>query len=83
LNSCFLLWHSHTIEDDDNEILIGVYASSKDAEAAIQRVKDQPGFRDYPEGFEIAEYIIGKDHWSEGFFTWEQSLRNIPEGDSN
>jgi hypothetical protein len=86
MKSCFLLWHTHTVEgvdDDDHEKLIGVYASSTDAQAAIERVKDQPGFKDYPEGFEVCEYTIGRDSWTEGFITWEEALKSLPEGGSN
>lgn len=77
MSSCFLLWHTHSVGEEHDEILIGVYASSADAQAAIQRIKDKKGFKDYPDGFEIAEYTIGQDHWTEGFITWEEA-----EGDS-
>jgi hypothetical protein len=77
VKSCFLLWHTHSIDKEEGEKLIGAYASSSEAEAAIQRLKDKRGFREYPDGFEIAEYEIGKDHWTEGFITWEEA-----EGDS-
>jgi hypothetical protein len=78
----FMLWHRRFVEEIDHEILIGVYASHADANAAIERVKDQRGFRDYPDGFEIDEYEIGKDHWTEGFVTWQQSLDAIDRADS-
>jgi len=48
-------------------MLIGVYASTDDAKAAIARVKDKPGFIEDRDGFEIHEYSIGEDHWKEGF----------------
>ena len=81
MNSCFLLWHTHTVGNDDDEKFIGVYASLANAEAAIQRVKDQPGFRDHPDGFEICEYPIGKDHWEQGFISWTEAMKSPPEGD--
>ena len=77
MKSCFLLWHTHTIDNEEDEKLIGVYASSADAKAAIQRIKDKAGFKDHLDGFEIAKYIIGQDHWIEGFITGEEA-----EGDS-
>jgi hypothetical protein len=80
--TCFLLWHRRYVREIDHEILIGVYASDADASAAINRVKDQPGFRDYPDGFEIHPYEIGKDHWTEGFVTWQQSLDAIDKANS-
>jgi hypothetical protein len=36
---------------------------------ARTRTFEKPGFIDHPEGFEIDQYPIGKDHWEEGFFT--------------
>jgi hypothetical protein len=63
-----LLWHVR--EDDvhkDDAKLIGVYSSGEAASAAIRRVSEQPGFRDYVAGFEIDAYEIDKDHWTEGF----------------
>ena len=80
--NCFLLWHRRFVEEEDHEILIGVYASHSDATAAIDRVKNQLGFQDYPDGFEISEYEIGKDHWTEGFVTWKQSLDAIDRANS-
>ena len=52
-----------------NEKLIGVYATEEEASSAIKRLKLRRGFCDYLEGFEIAPYEIGKDHWDEGHFT--------------
>ena len=42
-------------------------ASLQSARAAIDRVKDQPGFRDYPQGFAAYEHSLDKDSWTEGF----------------
>lgn len=70
MESVFLLWHVHEFPNrEDDEKLIGVYASRADAIAAIERVRTQPGFAEHPEGFLVDEYEIGKDHWVEGFVT--------------
>lgn len=67
----YLLWHVHEFPDgEDDAKLIGVYASREDADAARARVGLQPGFRDLLEGFVIDEYEVGKDHWTEGYFTY-------------
>ena len=66
----YLLWHSHpTGANEDNDKLIGVYASESEAKAAQERMAKKPGFKDYPEGFEIARYRVGEDNWTEGYFT--------------
>jgi hypothetical protein len=35
--------------------------------AAIERLKQQRGFVEFPEGFHIYPYEIDKDHWREGY----------------
>jgi homoserine kinase type II len=64
----WLLWfEQERNEAEDTELLIGVYRTEADAKAAIERVKDKPGFRDYPQGFNAYEHTLGKDSWAEGF----------------
>jgi len=66
-----ILWHLNY----GDEKLIGVYASEADTKAAVDRLKDKPGFKEAPEiiqdldenGFMIGPYELGKDHWTEGF----------------
>jgi hypothetical protein len=66
--SVWLLW----FEQEDAkargiECLIGVYRSEQSAKDAIERVKNRPGFREYPQGFVVAEYELERDYWPEGF----------------
>lgn len=69
----FLLWHVHEMRDgEDDAKLIGVYATADDAESARLRVLPQPGFRDLPEGFQVTQYSVGQDHWTEGYVTMAQ-----------
>ncbi|MEP6644149.1 MAG: hypothetical protein ABJA69_06610, partial [Acidobacteriaceae bacterium] len=53
--------------DGDIEPLIGVYLSDEEARAAIKRMKDKPGFADFPQGFEMCPYSLNRDHWTDGF----------------
>ncbi len=75
MQTVYLLWHQfefrNSKEEDleDRAKLIGVYTGEEEARRAIERVKDQPGFRDYPEGFVIDCYELIEDHWQEGFVT--------------
>jgi hypothetical protein len=66
--------------DVENIKFIGVYRSADLAQAAVDRLKMQPGFCDSPRvvdpmidsderGFYIDEYELDKDHWTEGFVT--------------
>jgi hypothetical protein len=66
--SVYLLWFVQEGEgDDDTELLIGVYNSEPAAKAAIERLKDKPGFTDFPDGFQIHRRELGQDSWTEGF----------------
>jgi homoserine kinase type II len=63
-----LLWFVQENEvRGDTELLIGVYDSEADAKAAIDRLKNKPGFIDFQEGFQIHRRELGQDSWTEGF----------------
>jgi hypothetical protein len=67
-NVVYLLWFvQQSNEEEDTELLIGVYSSEADAKAATARLKERPGFIKFQEGFQIHEYELGRDHWTEGF----------------
>ena len=61
-----------TADEDDKEI--GTYTSYQLAKEAINRLKDKPGFIDYPNDFYSDEYIIDKDYWTDGF-SYEKDLK--------
>jgi hypothetical protein len=65
----YLLWFVREMPEgvEDVELLIGVYSSEIEAKAAIEHVKNQRGFVDYQEGFEISPYQLNHDNWTEGF----------------
>ncbi|MGO2998014.1 MAG: homoserine kinase [Moraxellaceae bacterium] len=71
-NTVFVLEHARYKDDDrNNDVedfkLIGVFATEQQAQAAISQLKNQSGFKAYPNGFHIDEYPIGQIHWSQGF----------------
>jgi hypothetical protein len=64
----WLLWHGDDIHDHTPDAtLLGVYSSLERAEARRSEATALPGYRDYPEAFEIARYEIDHDEWVEGF----------------
>jgi len=67
MESVFLLHHTYEDKDHEDIKLIGVFSTREAAEHAMLKVKNEPGFRDYPDGFEISEYEIDKPGWLEGF----------------
>ncbi len=74
MNSVHILWHVRKDDEyGDDAKLIGVYGTHADAEAAIERLADKPGFKDYREGFQVLEYQLNKDHWTEGFISWKEA----------
>ena len=81
VQSCFLLHHIHVYGDDEDIKIIGVYRSYADAEAAIRRVKERPGFRDSMESFSIDEYQFGKDHWTQGYVSGDEIMPLNAEGE--
>lgn len=68
-DTVYLLWFEKEMPEGfaDVELLIGVYSSDAEARAAIERVKNQPGFAEFPECFQICPYQLDRDHWTEGF----------------
>lgn len=67
MKTVFVLQHSYEIGGHDETKFIGVYSSQGQANLAVNRLKEMPGFRDRQENFEISEYEIDKDHWTEGY----------------
>jgi hypothetical protein len=49
-------------------MLVGVYSSLEKAEQAIARLRQRPGFRDYPDGFRIDGRILDEDYDDPAFF---------------
>ena len=69
MSTVFLLQHVHEFDDGHEDVkLIGVFSTGALARAAQQKVADQPGFRDLPEGFEISEHQVDETTgWPEGY----------------
>jgi hypothetical protein len=65
----YLLWHTRDINAEVNWKVLGVFSNMEQAEEAKKAAQDRPGFRDFPLGFLIENYTVGKRHWSEGFVT--------------
>jgi hypothetical protein len=76
--SVFLVQHVHELDDDREDVkLIGVYSSQAKAQAAVERLRDAPGFSAAQGGFHIEEYPLDKDHWTEGYISWAEALDAI------
>ena len=71
MKSVFILFHTHHMEDgEEDEKLLGVYSSRELAAQKIEnKYKKLPGFCEAGGVFIIDEYKIDQDHWEEGFIT--------------
>lgn len=79
LQTVHVVQHAHELADGSEDVkLIGVYRSRREAEGAVDRLRMQPGFCDHPEGFHIDEYLLGKDHWTEGFIVRDDAAGEPP-----
>lgn len=76
MTTVYLLWHLHETEfgDEDNKF-IGAYSTRENAQAAIEQLKDQPGFKDHPEEFKIYARTLDKTSWREGFITIAEAMQ--------
>lgn len=64
------LWYIREYEDrEDTNLHIGIYETAEDCDAVIGKLRGQPGFCDYPEGFFFEARTLGHTEWQEGFFT--------------
>jgi hypothetical protein len=70
VTNVYVLQHVHSLEDGAEDVkLIGVYSSRTNAQAAIARLSQAPGFSYAPAGFHIDEYQVDKDQWVERYST--------------
>ena len=66
----FPLYHVHEFECGHEDVkLIGIFSTRAKAEAALALVRDQPGFRDLPEGFSFEPTQLDRIGWTEGYVT--------------
>jgi homoserine kinase type II len=66
----YSLWHRRTDpEDRDHDMQLGTYSTREKAEEGQALLRDKPGFRDYPDAFEISEGRIDETYETEGFVT--------------
>ena len=74
MTKVYVLQHEHVMEGGTEDAkFIGVYSSRENAEAAIARLGQTPGFSNALAGFHIDEYQLDKDQWVEGYSTFASS----------
>jgi hypothetical protein len=63
----FLVQHERRVPPPPGVKLIGVFSTRRAAEAAVERLRERPGFRELPASFTVDEISVDRDHWKEGF----------------
>lgn len=62
--------------DNDETILservVGYYSEEELGQAAIQRLRSKPGFRNWPDGFRLFPIELDRACWSEGFVNTDE-----------
>ena len=72
MTTVHVLWHRRTDPDGrDHELMLGIYSTHEKAAHGLSLVRSKPGFRDYPDSFEIQDATGDRTYMTEGFlFTW-------------
>jgi homoserine kinase type II len=64
----YALWHTYETKSGVEDIkFLGAYSTEARAKEALEQVRSQPGFCDYPDGFEIAAVTLDTTDWRGGF----------------
>ena len=65
------LWHLGSEKEDgeDEPLLLGVFSSEEKALAWQRDAVELPGFRDWPDRFELSPYTVDEREWTTGFET--------------
>lgn len=73
----YLLQHSYDTGDSfeyTETKIIGIYSSREIAEQKINEYLNLPGFCNFGrDTFYIDAYELDKDHWDEGFISWDEA----------
>lgn len=70
MKTIWQLHHVHEQPDGCEDIKqIGIFASEGEARAAVEKVKLEPGFREYPNDFVLGEVSLGYVAFEQGFVT--------------
>jgi len=79
----FVLWHD---QDRDNplsetEKLIGIFSSEATTAAAINDLRQLPGFRRFPDAFIVDPWQLDDPGWEAGFATMDSENEWVDDPD--
>lgn len=68
MKQIFVVVHEYETPAGEGDLkLVGAFSSEAKALNAIDALRQQPGFKDYPEGFVIEACPLDQSQWPEGF----------------
>lgn len=81
LTRIYSVWHHRIGRDDEDDsddpaqaaTDLGRFSSEQNAPLAIAVLRDDPRFRDFPDGFRIYSAPPNIDHWDGGFIPWDEA----------
>jgi hypothetical protein len=66
----YVLYHTHIAANGDaDEKILGFYSTEGRARSRIEQARLLPGFRDAPDGFDVAACELDADTWTQGYRT--------------
>jgi len=81
MGKVYVVHHEYEGDAGHGWTCAGVYPTEQEAEAAISRLKSRPGFRFFPDGFDIVEFELGEVPWESGFSIMCGILLPLPDRD--
>ena len=64
ISEVYLVQHVHDLGDETEDVkVIGIYSTEKNANIAVARLSDLPGFDKARNGFSIDRYCLDEDNW--------------------
>jgi hypothetical protein len=63
MTDVYLLMHTYILDVERIQKRIGIYSTRENAERGAQTLRQQPGFKDYPNGFSIHAVELDKVSW--------------------
>jgi hypothetical protein len=70
-----MLEHERELGDEVYETkIIGIFSSEQKAKDAVERLKVEKGFENYPDGFEVYPFELDDTQWNEGFTQGDAEL---------
>jgi hypothetical protein len=83
MNKVFILQYTYDKDGRDETKFIGVYSTEAEAQAAINRLKEQNIFSNQPGCFFINGYEVDKDQWTEEFAAMKNGNEKIAEASNS